>query len=253
MSVENLSQEETEKLLSTSTVSLAVQKPKSTTQTNALQALLQEVNSKINNDGDVYQQAYSHRKKLLTMDTSNEVYEQQRQKGLYSGWSSPSVEEPTSSPDSVTEALLNSSPSLQPFYDDRREKTTGTQTDSSEASIDGEILTSLTDNQSSLVNQELSRPIEHNSPQSQYSSQEKPLPPPRSCSFMTALMSTAMEPQNVTSQYYFTEGRQPLTTKGVYSSIVDEYPGESHVYTNQPVRGMRPQSAPTARQQVCII
>lgn len=240
------------------------------------------------------------------MDNCSDMYEQhsQRQKGLYSGLSLPSVEEHTSSPDSgsVTEPSMNSSPSLQPFYDERREKSKGTQTDSSEPSIDGEIhgdshslpvsaefnspasdyslVTAFTSHslQRMVVNDHstttttshsqqrpcfnehnhhaethhshsLQRPLSEHSPpvtsySSQYSTEEKPLPPPRSCSFMTSLMPTTKS-----SQHYVTEGQLMSVSMGMHPSVIEDYTND-HNYGSQPSRGMRPQSAPTSRQQV---
>lgn len=293
--------------MSTSTVSLALQKSKPPTPTHTLHSLLEEVNNKLNNESDVYQHAHSHRKKLLTMDSaSTDMYEQHRhgQKELYSAWSSPSVEEHTQDSRYISEQL-NTSLSLQPLYEEREEKSKGTQTDSSETSIDSELNgdssslpcsaefgqpvsnhslstaftnhsmhrtvvnghampdnTSHTHSSTRHCNNEhhdmkdthhlsqrisnRSPPIETHSWNSQYS-EEKPLPPPRSCSFITSLIATSTAAPH-SSQHYVMDGQG-----GRHSSVMNEYPSDvNHGYVNQPSRIGRPQSAPTARQQqVC--
>lgn len=267
--MENLSQGETENLLSTSTVSLAVQKAKSTTPTHTLHSLLEEVDNKINYENDMYQNLQSHRKKIL-MDSSNEVYEHGQRRGIcYSGRSSPSTEGPASFQDSLSEPALNSSPSLAPFYEGGKEKSQGTQTDSSDASIDGSSETHLVSNDPHpsppQVSPETSRSFmtdSHNHPYQSIFSKEKPLPPPRTCSYMTTLMSSTTMPGSTyshDSKHYGTERSLPspsMTTSsaGYYTptSITDEYPlDQTRTNFSQRSRGTRPQSAPSSRHQVC--
>jgi len=229
------------------------------------------------------------------------------QKEIYSAWSSPSVEEHAQ--DRYIPEQLNTSLSLQPLYEERNETCKGTQTDSSETSIDGEL---HGDTSSLPCNTEFGRPASdhslpttftshsmhrtmvnghavlpttshaHSSPRTctnehrdsrdireanhfsrrindrsppleshlahGHYSDEKPLPPPRSCSFITSLMATSTAKPH--SQHYVVDGQ-----RGLHSSVVDDFPSEPRYgYVGQPSRGMRPQSAPTSRQQqVCFL
>jgi hypothetical protein len=216
----------------------------------------------------VYQHAQSHRKKILLIDSCNEVYEHTQRRGVfYSGRSSPSTEEPASSPDSVSEPVLNSSPSLTPFYDGGKEKSQGTQTDSSEASIDASSETHLAahDPHSSppQVSPETSRSF-ITEPNNHSFQRQKPLPPTRTCSYMTALMSSTTAPVSINShesKHYFTEGALPspstiTSSAGHYppTSMTDEYQiDQTRTNPTQRSRGTRPQSAPSSRHQVCVI
>ncbi|XP_032232353.1 disks large homolog 5 isoform X2 [Nematostella vectensis] len=160
-SVENLSQLETEKLLCTSTVSLAVLKPKSAHLTQAMQSLLEEVNEKMSCESDLFHHLQTNRKRILMNDSYSEMGGFSRHAHGYSGRSSP-TEEGVLIPDCVSEPVLNSSPSLTPLYEERCQET---PTDSSTASVSSENVRhsscsrSVTPNQSSPLSE-----LAHTSP-----------------------------------------------------------------------------------------
>ena len=104
-SVENLSKTEVESLLSTSFLNLTVQKLSGTSsQTQVLQSLLEEINEKIRQENDICREAEFTREKIRNSGSLNELQlsQQESSSAYFSGKSSPLPDDQISStPDSL--------------------------------------------------------------------------------------------------------------------------------------------------------
>ena len=279
--MENLSLRETKDLLCTSMVSLAVQKfVQPLSRTEMLQFLLDEVNDKIERESDLCQKTEIVRERLITRVPFNEVQLglQDSSSVYHSGKSSPTPEDQISStPESISDAALHSTPSMTPVYEDEKERSHGTHTDSSDVSLgaDSEVhLVSLPES-SQIVSQKKQRQSMESSTSSSATAHSprlasifdsvlkaKPSPPMRSCSYMSAVMapSSVAVPDMQLSSPEHQEGQiQSPTSVGSMHFPSNSLPDTSALedqYTNIVpqkrgnlyVKNTRPQSAPSARQ-----
>lgn len=215
-SVENLNQMEVESLLSTSFVSLTVQKLSGTSsRTQVLQSLLEEVNNKITQENDICREAELTRERITNSESSNELLlSQQESSSAYcSGKSSPLPDDQISStPDSISEPVLQSLSSLTPLYE---EPLNGKQTDSSgDLSTEEGSSPHLASSSAGSTSRgrsyfKVRKPVMRSSPLSQsprhsmpvqLTHKERPMPPLRSCSYMSAITSPTQEVLNTSSQ-----------------------------------------------------
>ena len=265
-SVENLSQTEVERLLSTSLVRLTLQKLSATSsRTQVLQSLLDEVNETINRENDICREV-EHTKEKIT--NSGSLYElqlsqQESSSAYYSGKSSPLPDDQLpSTPESMSEPA--SSSSLTPLYEENRERLHEKQTDSSDLSTEEgsapHLVTSAGSSSRGRTFVKFRKSLMRPSPLTQPPnlSVERPMPPTRSCSYMSAITSPPQADVSVSSQEDNMNTMQsaPVSTVHFPSSSL---PDSAVVNTSNTVviprkktdsyfrNGSRPQSAPSAR------
>ena len=263
-SVENLSQMEAENLLSTGMVTLAIVKPSRVMSgTQVLRSVLEEVSEKIAKDIDMCQKM--DRQIKTNPDITN--FPSQKRTVLYNPKRRAVLDgNMSSSPESSSEHVLNIS--LTPLYE---EKSQGTQTDSSDVSIgrSSELLGSFHSSSQfitpvSTVSRSSDRSQQHTQSHSEhfssmYSGQQKERPPPpmRTCSYMSAVTSstnTSKSFQDPRSEYQ--DKSVPLETLHFPSNSL---PDSSVVETESKVLSrskaqrtshqLRPQSAPSSRHK----
>ena len=272
-SVENLSQSEVERLLSMSLVSLTLQKLSSTSsRTQVLQSLLDEVNEKINRENDICREAEHTRERITNSGSLNEfqMSQQESSSAYYSGKSSPLPDDQISStPESISEPAMHSLSSLTPLYEENRERLHEKQTDSSDLSTEEgsapHLVTTTARSTSrprtfvrfrkSLMSPS---PLTQSPHLSMPLQKERPMPPMRSCSYMSAITSPPQADINVSSQEdnIHTLSSVPASTVHYPSNSLPDAPV---VNTSNTVviprkkkdsyfrNGSRPQSAPSAR------
>lgn len=273
-SVENLSQTEVESLLSTSFLNLTVQKLSGTSsQTQVLQCLLEEVNEKIRQENDICREAEFTREKIRNSGSLNELQlsQQESSSAYFSGKSSPLPDDQISStPESFSEPVLQSTSSLTPLYE---EPLNGKQTDSSgDLSTEEGNSPHLGSASRSLfkLRKPLRRSCPHtHSPRLQLSVQlthkERPMPPVRSYSYVSAITSPTHEMSNTNSQedgMHMMPSLGPVSTNDLTSnSLSDSSPheaGEPTVVMRKKTEpyfrnsGLRPQSAPSSRHHQAV-
>ncbi|KAL9962960.1 hypothetical protein ACROYT_G032118 [Oculina patagonica] len=271
-SVENLSQTEVERLLSTSLVRLTLQKlSASSSRTQVLQSLLDEVNEKINRENDICREV-EHTKERIT--NSGSLYElqlsqQESSSAYYSGKSSPLPDDQISStPESISEPVLHSSSSLTPLYEENRERLREKQTDSSDLSTEegsaSHLVTSGGSSSRGRTFVKLRKSLMRPSPLTQSPNlsmpvqKERPMPPARTCSYMSAITSPPQPEADGSSQEDNMHTMQSASVSSAHFPS-NSFPDSSVVNTSNTVviprkkndsyfrNGSRPQSAPSAR------
>lgn len=262
-----------ERLLSTSLVRLTLQKLSATSsRTQVLESLLDEVNEKINRENDICREV-EHTKERIT--NSGSLYElqlsqQESSSAYYSGKSSPLPDDQISStPESISEPVLHSSSSLTPLYEENRERLREKQTDSSDLSTEEGSASHLVTTSGGLSSRgrtfvKFRKSLMRPSPLTQSPNlsmpvqKERPQPPTRSCSYMSAITSPPQADVSVSSQEDNMNTMQsaPVSTAHFPSNSL---PNSSVVNTSNTVviprkkndsyfrNGSRPQSAPSAR------
>lgn len=275
-SVENLSQSEVERLLSTSLVSLTIQKMSATSsRMQVLQSLLEEVNDKINTENDICRKAQHTKERITNSGSLNELQlsQQESSSAYYSGKSSPLPDDQISStPESISEPVLQSLSSLTPLYEENPEMSRSKQTDSSgdlsteEGSRSPLVRSSAGSNSRSRTFVKLRKPLVRSSPVTQsphlsmpvqLTHKERPMPPMRSCSYMSAITSPPQgEVENVPSREDDVHMMPPPPVSTVHHPS-NSLPYSSVVNTSNTVvirkktdsyfHGSRPQSAPSTR------
>ena len=276
-SVENLSQSEVESLLSTSLVSLTVQKLSgSSSRTQVLQSLLEEVNDKINRENDICRKVELTKERITTSGSLNELQlsQQESSSAYFSGKSSPLPDDQISStPESFSEPVLQSLSSLTPLYEENPERLIGKQTDSSgdlstEEGSASHLVTSTGSASRSQTYVKLRKPVVRPSPVTQSSRfsmpvqlmhKERPMPPVRSGSYMSAITSppqgevvTAssqeddlhmLPPTPVCTVHFPSNSLPDSSVVNTSNTVVIRKKNESYFRNH----GSRPQSAPSAR------
>lgn len=263
-----------ESLLSTSLLSLTVQKLSTTSsRTQVLQSLLEEVNDRINRENDICCKA-QHTKERITNSGSLSELQQESSSAYFSGKSSPLPDDQMSStPESISEPVLQSLSSLTPLYEENPEMLNRKQTDSSgdlsteEGSASPLVASSAGSTKRSQAFVKLRKSLVRSSPFTQsprlsmpvqLTYKERPVPPMRSCSYMSAITSPPQgEEDNVHSQ----EDDAPTFPPPLASNV--HYPSNyfhdssvantsntvvTRKKTDSYFRGSRPQSAPSSRQ-----
>lgn len=265
-SVENLSKTEVESLLSTSFLNLTVQKLSGTSsQTQVLQSLLEEINEKIRQENDICREAEFTREKIRNSGSLNELQlsQQESSSAYFSGKSSPLPDDQISStPDSFSEPVLHSTSSLTPLYEERLN---GKQTDSSgdlstEEGSSPHLGAAPRSHFKFRKPLERSRPLPH-SPRFpmpvQLTHKEKPTPPVRSISYMSAITSPTHEMSNTSSQeddMYMMPSLGPATLSDSSHHEASEPTVVMRKKTESYFRntGLRPQSAPSSRHHQAV-
>ena len=276
-SVENLSQSEVESLLSTSLVSLTVQKLSgSSSRTQVLQSLLEEVDDKINRENDICRKVELTKERITTSGSLNELQlsQQESSSAYFSGKSSPLPDDQISStPESFSEPVLQSLSSLTPLYEENPERLIGKQTDSSgdlstEEGSASRLVTSTGSASRSQTYVKLRKPVVRPSPVTQSPRfsmpvqlmyKERPMPPVRSGSYMSAITSppqgevvTAssqeddlhiLPPAPVSTVHFPSNSLPDSSVVNTSSTVVIRKKNESYFRNH----GSRPQSAPSAR------
>ena len=272
-SVENLSQTEVERLLSTSLVRLTLQKLSATSsRTQVLQSLLDEVNEKINRENDICREVELTKERITNSGSLYELQlsQQESSSAYYSGKSSPLPDDQISStPESISEPVLHSSSSLTPLYEDNRERLREKQTDSSDLSTEEGsaslfVTTSAGSSSRGRIFFKSRKALMHPSPLTQSPNlsmpmqKERPMPPTRSCSYMSAITSPPQAEVGASSQDDNMHMMQSAPVSTVHFSS-NSFPDSSVVNTSNTVviprkkkdsyyrNGSRPQSAPSAR------
>lgn len=283
-SVESLSQTEVEGLLSTSLVSLTVQKSSgSSSRTQVLQSLLEEVNDKINRENDICRKAELTKERITNSGSLNELQlsQQESSSAYYSGKSSPLPDDQISStPESISEPVLQSLSSLTPLYEENPEMLHRKQTDSSgdlsteEGSASHLVTSSASSTSRSQTFVKLRKPLVRSSPVTQsprlsmpvqLTHKERPMPPMRSCSYMSAITSPPQEkvanvssqedeihvmlPDPVSTAHYPLNSLLDSSLVDTSNTVVIRKKTDSYFRTH----GSRPQSAPSSRHyQVAV-
>ena len=235
-----------------------------------LQSLLDEVNEKISRENDICREV-EHTKERITNSGSLcelQLSQQESSSAYHSGKSSPLPDDQISStPESISEPVLHSSSSLTPLYEESRERLRDKQTDSSDLSTEegsaSHLVTTSAGSSSrgrTFVKLRKMRPspLAQSPKLSMAVLKERPMPPMRSWSYMSAITSPPQADVNASSQE-----DNMLTMQSATVSTVD-YP--SNYFPDSPVintsntvviprkktesnfrNGTRPQSAPSAR------
>lgn len=236
--------------------------------TQLLQSLLDEVNEKISRENDICREV-EHTKERITNSGSLcelQLSQQESSSAYHSGKSSPLPDDQIpSTPESISEPVLHSSSSLTPLYEESRERLREKQTDSSdlsteEGSASHLVTTSGGSSSRGRTFVKLRKSLMHPSPltRSMPVQKERPTPPTRSCSYMSAITSPSQADVNVSSQVdnMLTIQSAPVSTLHYPSNSFQDSPV---VNTSNTVviprkktesyfrNGSRPQSAPSAR------
>ena len=266
-----------ESLLSTSLVNLTVQKLSGTSsRTQVLQSLLEEVNDKINRENDICRKVEHTKERITNSGSLNELQlsQQESSSAYHSGKSSPLPDDQISStPESISEPVLQSLSSLTPLYEENPEGRHGKQTYSSgdlstEEGSTSHLVTPSADSSSrSRTFVKLRKPVVRSSPVSQsprlsmpvqLTFKERPMPPMRSTSYMSAITAPPQdEVANVSSQEDHMHAMPPAPVSTVHFPS-NSFPDSSAVDTSNTVvirkktdsyfrNGSRPQSAPSTR------
>ena len=232
-----------------------------------LQSLLDEVNQKISRENDICREV-EHTKERITNSGSLcelQLSQQESSSAYHSGKSSPLPDDQISStPESISEPVLHSSSSLTPLYEEGRGRLREKQTDSSdlsteEGSASHLLATSGGSSSRGRTFVKLRKSLMRPSPLTQAMpvQKERPTPPTRSCSYMSAITSPPQAEVNVGSQEdnMLTMQSAPVSTVHYPSNAFHDSPV---VNTSNTVvirkktesyfrNGSRPQSAPSAR------
>ena len=265
-----------ESLLSTSFVSLSIQKlSRVSSRAQILQSLLEEVNEKMNRESDICREVEHARERILITESLNELQlsQQESSSAYHSGKSSPLLEDQISStPESISEPVLHSSSSLAPLCEDVNEKSHRTQRDFSDPST-GEgsgthLVTTTTDSSLSTSQEPMFINLRNSTHSSRFqqshfvmpvhsSHKERPLPPMRTCSYMSAITPPVQTAVTVDSQEANLRSSEPAPLATVHfpsNSLPDSVaidkanPIVVPRKKNEVFRGgSRPQSAPSSR------
>lgn len=236
--------------------------------TQALQLLLDEVNETINRENDICREVEHTKERITNSGSLNELQlsQQESSSAYHSGKSSPLPDDQISStPESISEPVLHSLSSLTPLYEENRlhEKQTDSSDLSTEEGSTPHLVTTTAGSSSRgrtffKSRKSLMRPspLTQSPHLSMLVQKERPTPPMRSCSYMSAITSP---PQSDVS---LQEGNMRAMQSAPVSTVhfpSNSLPDSSVVNTSNTEviprkktdsyfrNGSRPQSAPSAR------